>query len=86
MDGGQAMTTDEMIEVTARAIREQDSWRNWKGESSFQNMARAALAAILPVLRDEAASSDWLWTDGYQWVRVDLIRTRFDDIAKKLEC
>lgn len=47
------MTTDEMIEVMARAIREKDSWRNWRGESSFQNMARAALAAILPVLREE---------------------------------
>lgn len=58
--------TDKAIEAAARAIRENDSWRTWKGDEAFVQMARAAA----PALRQ------WLWVnfgwDCYDWNDDDL--------------
>ena len=39
--------TNEAIEAAARAIRENDSWRTWKGDEAFVRMARAAAPALM---------------------------------------
>ena len=36
----------ELIEAVARAIRETDAWRTWKGEQAHKESAQAALTAI----------------------------------------
>jgi hypothetical protein len=36
----------ELIEAVARAIRDRDAWRTWKGEQAHRESAQAALTAI----------------------------------------
>lgn len=36
----------ELIEAVARAIRDRDAWRTWKGEQAHRESAQAALSAI----------------------------------------
>ena len=66
--------TDEAIEAAARAMCENDSWRTWKGDEAFVQMARAAAPALMEEgarLALEAAArivNGWRecdWPEGY---------------------
>ena len=99
------MDSDEMIETMARAIYEEnDPWHKvwpWADLQSdqasvdqYRRIARAALAAILPDLRDVAVKDVETWfpcgtieQERYSSGEAlrESIRARFDQIAKEIE-